>query len=89
MGHIHKRLGKVIRYWRINRRLTQKQLAYYAKLNPAYIGHIERGEKNIGLTNLVKIARGLNVRVSELVAGVEKPDLRYHFTGYRKRVRPK
>jgi len=27
MGHIHKRLGKAIRYWRIDQKMTQKQLA--------------------------------------------------------------
>ena len=38
-----------------------------AGLHRAYIGHIERGEKNIGLKNLEKIAKGLKVDICVLV----------------------
>jgi len=44
-----------------------KKLAALADLHRAYIGQIERGEKNIGLKNLEKIAKALGVRAKDLL----------------------
>jgi len=49
------------------RGLTQEKLAALADLHRAYIGQIERGEKNIGLQNLEKIAKALGVHVRDLL----------------------
>jgi len=64
---IVKRIGlniTIIREWQ---GLTQEKLAELAGLHRAYIGQIERGEKNIGLRNLEKIARALDVDIRVLV----------------------
>ena len=45
----------------------QEKLAELAGLHRAYIGQIERGEKNIGLRNLEKIAKALKVDIRVLV----------------------
>ena len=67
VSEINKKVGKQIRKYRKKRGLTQEQLAFNANLHRAYIGHIERGEKNIGLKNLEKIAKTLQIKVKDLV----------------------
>ena len=66
-GKINEQVGFNIRRIREERRLSQEELAYLAGLHRAYIGQIERGEKNIGLKNLEKIANALNVNIRVLV----------------------
>ena len=61
MAEINKEVGKRIRLCREKQGITQEALAFEADLHRAYIGQIERGEKNIGLINLQKIAKALNV----------------------------
>ncbi len=46
---------------------SQEQLAFEADLHRAYIGQIERGEKNIGLMNLEKIAKALTIKPEVLL----------------------
>ena len=46
---------------------TQEELGHRAGLHRAYIGQVERGEKNIGLRNLEKIAKALGVKVQDLL----------------------
>ena len=64
---IIKRIGLNITIIRERQGLSQEKLAELAGLHRAYIGQIERGEKNIGLKNLEKIANGLNVQVKDLL----------------------
>jgi len=45
---------------------SQEQLAERAHLHRTYIGMIERGEKNITLKNIYRIAKGLDVEIKEL-----------------------
>jgi transcriptional regulator with XRE-family HTH domain len=67
MDDIVKRIGLNITIIREQRGLTQEKLAELAGLHRAYIGQIERGEKNIGLRNLEKIAKALAVDIQVLV----------------------
>ena len=64
---IIKRIGLNITIIREQREFTQEKLAELAGLHRAYIGQIERGEKNIGLRNLEKIAKALDVNIRVLV----------------------
>lgn len=66
MSNINKEVGFRIREVRQERGLSQEKLAALADLHRAYIGQIERGEKNIGLKNLEKIAKALGVNVKDL-----------------------
>lgn len=59
--------GKRLRELRIERRLSQEKLAELAELHRNYVGGIERGERNVSLLNIVKLAHGLNVRTTKLV----------------------
>jgi transcriptional regulator with XRE-family HTH domain len=59
--------GKRVRQLRIERKLSQEKLAELAELHRNYVGGIERGERNVGLLNIVKLAHGLDVRPAKLV----------------------
>jgi transcriptional regulator with XRE-family HTH domain len=59
--------GKQVREKRIQKGLSQEKLAEKASLHRTYIGMIERAEKNITLLNIEKIARALEITISELV----------------------
>lgn len=67
MAEINKRVGVNIRRLREKKGLSQERLALDANLHRAYIGQIERGEKNIGLKNLEIIANALNINTAELL----------------------
>ena len=67
MSNIIKDVGFRIREVRQERGLSQEKLAGLADLHRAYIGQIERGEKNIGLKNLEKIAKALKVNIKDLL----------------------
>ncbi len=67
MSDINKDVGFRIREVRQEQGLSQEKLATLADLHRAYIGQIERGEKNIGLKNLEKIAKALNVNIKDLL----------------------
>jgi len=60
-------LGKSIRKRRLALGLSQEKLAERAQLHWTYIGGIERGERNVSLLNVVKIARALKVTPSDLL----------------------
>jgi transcriptional regulator with XRE-family HTH domain len=64
---ITKRIGLNITIIRERKGLSQEKLAELAGLHRAYIGQIERAEKNIGLKNLQKIAFGLNISIKDLL----------------------
>ena len=66
MSDINERVGLNIRKIREERGLTQEKLAEFADLHRAYIGQIERGEKNVGLKNLERIAKALKVDIKDL-----------------------
>ncbi len=61
------RFGKNVQVLRREQQLSQEQLAEIAGVHRTYIGMIERAEKNITLCNIEKIAKALNVRISQLL----------------------
>jgi transcriptional regulator with XRE-family HTH domain len=66
-GNINEEIGFNIRRIREEGGLSQEELGAVAGLHRAYIGQIERGEKNVGLKNLERIASALNVNIRVLV----------------------
>lgn len=58
--------GLAVRKQRNKRNLTQEELASLCDLDRTYIGSVERGERNVSLVNIHKIASALNIEVKEL-----------------------
>lgn len=63
------KFGHRIRQLRLHRKLSQEALADEAGLDRSYIGGVERGERNVSLVNIAKIARALDVAIAELFNG--------------------
>lgn len=68
MANLLVLVGAKIRELRNHKGWTQEQLAEQAGFYYTYIGSVERGEKNISLLNLQKIADALKVDMNELFA---------------------
>ena len=58
--------GRRVRELRDQLQLSQEQLAERAGLHRNYVGGIERGERNVAILNVVKLAAGLDTSVAEL-----------------------
>jgi transcriptional regulator with XRE-family HTH domain len=63
-------LGKAIRKRRISLGLTQEQLAERADLHWTYVSGIERGERNVAILNIARLAKALETTVSSLTKTV-------------------
>ena len=63
---IKKTFGRRVRELRTEKKLSQEALAMACDLDRTYIGGIERGERNVSLVNIQKIASALGVPVREL-----------------------
>lgn len=60
-------LGRAIRELRAQAGMSQESLALSAEIDRSYLGGIERGEVNLALINLVKIATALGVSAEKLM----------------------
>lgn len=59
-------LGRKIRQIRMKKGVSQESVALASGLDRSYFGGIERGEHNVAVANLEKIAVALNITMSEL-----------------------
>jgi transcriptional regulator with XRE-family HTH domain len=64
-------LGAAIRAARQAQGLSQEALAEIAGIDRSYMGGIERGEHNLAIMNLLKIADALGVKASSLLDKIE------------------
>jgi XRE family transcriptional regulator, regulator of sulfur utilization len=64
-------LGKAIRTFRQEKQLSQETLGHRAEIHPTWISHIESGRINPTWGNVRRIAKGLDVQLSELAAQAE------------------
>jgi transcriptional regulator with XRE-family HTH domain len=51
--------------------ISQEELASRAGIHRTYLGGVERGERNVGLLNILRISEALEVRPEELLKGVQ------------------
>ena len=64
--------GKAVRKFRADSRVSQESLAGRAGLNRTYLGDVERGERNVSVVNMHKIAKALGVKLSALIVEMER-----------------
>ncbi|MFZ2975906.1 MAG: helix-turn-helix transcriptional regulator [Candidatus Moraniibacteriota bacterium] len=61
------KFGRRVRELRLQKGITsQIDLASKTRLDRTYIGGVERGERNVGLKNIEKISKALNVDIGDL-----------------------
>lgn len=65
------RLGKAVRAKREARQLTQEALADAAGIDRSHMGKIERGERNVTILNVARIAAALDAKPSEILQAAE------------------
>jgi len=77
---LQRSLGRRIRELRSKHGWTQEQFAEYCGLHRTYMGHVERGEKNVSLSTVARVANALGVgiaalfgRLHESAGGAPKP----------------
>jgi transcriptional regulator with XRE-family HTH domain len=58
--------GNRVRVLRNAAGISQEELAFRAGIHRTYLGGIERGERNPSLKNIARIAKALNIKISEL-----------------------
>lgn len=64
---ILSQFGERIKLVRNERKISQEKLAELSKLDRTYISSVERGQRNIGILNIIKIANALNVNACSLL----------------------
>lgn len=69
MDHL-KILGQNIKTHRKALGVSQNTFSMMVGMNKTYLSDIERGKGNVSFLTLAKIAKGLNVKVEELVDGL-------------------
>lgn len=65
---VKRRLGARLRQLRKARKISQEAVALTSGLDRSYLGRIERGEVNVSLVNIHRIAEALGAGVGELFA---------------------
>lgn len=71
MKLLNKIFGLQVRRYRKKKGISQEELASLSELHRTYIGAIERGERNVSLNNVEKIASSLDVDVIDLLQDQE------------------
>ncbi|QTH24760.1 MULTISPECIES: helix-turn-helix domain-containing protein [Sphingomonadaceae] len=60
-GKLRQIVAANIRRFRKERGLSQQDFAYDIEMDRTYFGGIERGERNVSIDNIERIAKGLNI----------------------------
>jgi transcriptional regulator with XRE-family HTH domain len=66
-AEILKRFGDTLREHRQRAGLSQEKLAAKAGIDRTYVGGAERGERNVALVNIVRLAEALDIAPAELL----------------------
>ena len=61
------KFGKAVRSMRLDMNVSQESLADIAGIDRSYIGGVERGEHNLALINIKRIADALNMPISSIM----------------------
>lgn len=66
MKALSKQFGERVKQLRLQKGLSQENLAFRSEIHRTYLGGIERGERNPSLKNIAAIAEGLGITLSML-----------------------
>lgn len=66
---IKKKFGETVKRLRLEKGLSQEALALEADIDRTYIPGIEKGERNVSITIIEKLAKALNVSISSMFEG--------------------
>ena len=83
--HLIKGFGQRIRELRNTNSLSQEKLAFSTGFHRTYIGMIERGERNISLTNMAVFAKVFDMNLAELFDFTSK-NKKYSFINYEIKI---
>ena len=67
---VRRAFGGTVRQVRLVRQVSQEELAHISGLDRSYVGQVERGERNLSLENICRLAKGLSVPPSRLLDGI-------------------
>jgi len=60
-------LGKAIRRVRLSKDISQEKLALMAEVDRSYVGRVERGDNNVAILTLSKLANALEITLAKLM----------------------
>lgn len=60
-------LGEAIRHIRLSKNISQEKLALLAEVDRSYVGRVERGDNNVAVLTLSRLAGALDISISELM----------------------
>ncbi len=60
-------VGETIRRIRLSKNISQEELALLADVDRSYVGQIERGDSNVAMLTLSRLARALDISLSKLL----------------------
>ena len=67
LSHARQTFANNLRKLRLEKDLSQEKLANLAGLHRTYVGSVERGERNISIDNIEKLANALGCPVNKLL----------------------
>lgn len=67
MSDVQIRFGNKLRSVRTAKGISQEKLAELAGLHRTYVSSVERGERNVSLLNIEKLALALHVRMADII----------------------
>src|SRR5580704_12616363 len=76
IDNLQRSLGQRIREMRSKHGWTQEQFAEFCGVHRTYMGHVERGEKNVSLSTVLRVANALGIRLPALFGRPELPATR-------------
>ncbi|THT98707.1 helix-turn-helix transcriptional regulator [Lampropedia puyangensis] len=75
---VQKNFGKRLRSLRHEKLMTIEQVAEGAGLHANYVGSVERGERNVSLFNIWRIAHSLGLKPEVLMTSLPEPQVPNH-----------
>ncbi len=65
--HLLVSLGKTIRQIRLPKGISQEKLALLAEVDRSYVGRVERGDNNVAVLTLARLATALDLTIAKLM----------------------